>query len=32
RGVVIENRNALDIIPIHDTEKTVFYADPPIDI
>jgi DNA adenine methylase len=29
RGVVIENRNALDIIPIHDTEKTVFYADPP---
>jgi DNA adenine methylase len=29
RGVVIENRNALDIIPIHDTEETVFYADPP---
>jgi DNA adenine methylase len=29
RGVIIENRNALDIIPIHDTEKTVFYADPP---
>jgi DNA adenine methylase len=29
RGVVIENRNALDIIPLHDTEKTVFYADPP---
>jgi DNA adenine methylase len=29
RGVVIENRNALDIIPVHDTEKTVFYADPP---
>jgi DNA adenine methylase len=29
RGVVIENRSALDIIPIHDTEETVFYADPP---
>jgi DNA adenine methylase len=29
RGVVIENRNALDIIPVNDTEKTVFYADPP---
>jgi DNA adenine methylase len=29
RGVVIENRNALDIIPIHDDEQTVFYADPP---
>jgi DNA adenine methylase len=29
RGVVLENRNALDIIKIHDTEKTVFYADLP---
>jgi DNA adenine methylase len=29
RGVVLENRNALDIIKIHDTEQTVFYADPP---
>jgi DNA adenine methylase len=29
RGVVLENRNALDIIKIYDTEKTVFYADPP---
>jgi DNA adenine methylase len=29
RGVIIENRNALEIIPIHDTEQTVFYADPP---
>jgi DNA adenine methylase len=29
QGVVLENRNALDIIKIHDTEKTVFYADPP---
>jgi DNA adenine methylase len=29
RGVVLKNRNALDIIKIHDTEKTVFYADPP---
>jgi DNA adenine methylase len=29
RGVVIENRNAMDIISIHDSDKTVFYADPP---
>ncbi|GHV89869.1 DNA methyltransferase [Spirochaetia bacterium] len=29
RGVVIENRNAIEIIPMHDTESTVFYADPP---
>ena len=28
-GVVIENRNALEIIPRYDNEKTVFYADPP---
>jgi DNA adenine methylase len=29
RGVVLENRNALGIIKFHDTENTVFYADPP---
>jgi DNA adenine methylase len=29
RGVVIENRTALDLIPQHDTDKTLFYADPP---
>ena len=29
RGVVIENRNALDLIPVHDSNNTVFYADPP---
>jgi len=29
KGVVIENRNALEIIPRYDNEKTVFYADPP---
>jgi DNA adenine methylase len=29
RGVVIENRNAMDIIKTHDTAETVFYADPP---
>jgi DNA adenine methylase len=27
--VVIENRNALEIIPRYDNDKTVFYADPP---
>jgi DNA adenine methylase len=29
RGVVIENRPALDVIPQQDTDKTLFYADPP---
>jgi DNA adenine methylase len=29
RGVIIENKNALDLIPSLDSDKTVFYADPP---
>jgi DNA adenine methylase len=29
RGVIIENRPALDLIPIHDSANTVFYVDPP---
>lgn len=29
RGVVIENRSALDLMPQHDSEQTVFYVDPP---
>lgn len=29
RGVIIENRNALDLMPQHDSEQTVFYVDPP---
>lgn len=29
RGVVIENKNALDLMPQHDSEQTVFYVDPP---
>jgi DNA adenine methylase len=29
QGVTIENKNALDIIPTHDSNETVFYADPP---
>lgn len=29
RGVVIENRDALDLMPQHDGEGTVYYVDPP---
>lgn len=29
RGVVIENRDAQDVMLAHDTEKTVHYCDPP---
>jgi DNA adenine methylase len=29
QGVVIENRNALEVIGQHDTPQTLFYADPP---
>lgn len=29
RGVVIENRNAIELLPIHDSKETVFYVDPP---
>ncbi|GHU09539.1 hypothetical protein FACS1894151_07480 [Spirochaetia bacterium] len=29
KGVVIENRDAMELLSIHDSEKTVFYADPP---
>jgi DNA adenine methylase len=29
QGITIENKNALDIIPTHDSNETVFYADPP---
>ena len=29
QGVVIENQNALDLIPRHDHKDTLFYVDPP---
>lgn len=29
RGVIIENRNAFDLIPQQDSEKALFYVDPP---
>lgn len=29
RGVIIENRDALDICRIHDSDKTLHYCDPP---
>jgi DNA adenine methylase len=29
KGVVIENRNAIEIIDLYDTEQTFFYIDPP---
>ena len=29
RGVVIENKDALDLMPQHDTPQTLFYVDPP---
>ncbi|MCL2174435.1 MAG: DNA adenine methylase [Treponema sp.] len=29
KGVVIENRNALEIFDLHDTDQTLFYVDPP---
>ena len=28
-GVVIENKDALDLMPQHDTLQTLFYVDPP---
>jgi len=29
RGVVIENRKAMDLLPTHDGAETLFYVDPP---
>ncbi len=29
RGIVIENRPALELLPAHDSDETLFYVDPP---
>lgn len=32
RGVVVENKDALELIPQHDTPQTLFYCDPPYQV
>lgn len=32
QGVIIENKDALDLIPQHDTPHTLFYCDPPYQV